>query len=103
MALSFTKRIKLVTMEPSSGPEPGGETEVLFSKAWADIKTMKGSEIQTLGLTGHESTSRFVIRYMKGVKPYMQIRYKGELYDIQSMINDDEQNRTITMIASATA
>lgn len=101
MGLSFTKRIELVTIEEAAGPEAHGSVEVLFSKVWADIKTMKGSEVQTLGLSGHELSSRFIIRYMEGITPDMQIRYKGNLYDIHSIVNDDEQNRTITMIGKA--
>jgi len=106
MALSFTKRIEIVELKPNdgpipSGPEAHGDQEVLFSKAWADIKTMKGSEVQTLGLAAHEVTSRFIIRYKEGIKPYMKIKYKGKTYNIESLTNDDEQNRTITMIASS--
>lgn len=100
MALSFNKRIELVTLKTASGPEVGGPVEVLFSKAWADIKTMQGSEVQSLGISGHELTSRFIIRYMKGITPTMLIKYKGIYYDIKSMTNDNEENRTITMIAS---
>ena len=48
----------------------------------------------------HELTSRFIIRYMKGITPTMLIKYKGIYYDIKSMTNDNEENRTITMIAS---
>ena len=100
MSLSFNKRIELVTLEEAGGPEVSGTVEVLFSKAWADIKTMQGSEVQSLGISGHELTSRFIIRYMKGIKPTMLIKYKGIYYDIKSMTNDNEENRTITMIAS---
>jgi|SRR5699024_2103490 len=102
MALSFTKRIEIIDLVESSGPEANGdEEEVLIAKPWAAIKTMKGSEVQTLGLSGHEMTSRFIIRYKDGIKPSHKIKYKGQTYNIESITNDDEQNRTITMIASA--
>jgi len=62
---------------------------------------MKGTEIQTLGLSAHEITSRFIIRYQSGIEHKHKIKYKGHTYDIESLVNDDEQNRTITIIANA--
>lgn len=96
MALSFNKRIKLITTK--GGFIPGEVTEVVFSKAWADIKTMQGKEIQSMDLTAHEMSTRFIIRYMKGITPDMKIKYKGNLYEIKGMTNDDEKNRTITLV-----
>ncbi|WP_449354397.1 phage head closure protein [Virgibacillus natechei] len=100
MNLHFKHRIEIVEMRENPGPYPG-EQEVLFSKAWADIKTMKGSEYDTAVIAGNVGKSRFIIRYMKGIKASMKIKYNGFTYDIESITNDDENNRTITMIAEA--
>src|SRR5699024_7509416 len=96
----FKNRIEIMEMKPNPGPEPG-ETEVLFSKAWADIRTMKGREYNVAKIAGNEGKSRFIIRYMKGNKASMKIKYKGLLYKIESITNDDENNHTITIIGSA--
>lgn len=99
--LNFRNRISIVELKPSPGPEPGGEEEVIFTKAWADIKTMKGSEYNIASLSGNVGKSRFIIRYMEGIKPYMKINFKGKQYNIISITNDDELNQTITIIGEA--
>lgn len=100
MGLHFKNRIEILEMRSNPGPEPG-ETEVLFSKAWADIKTMKGSEYNNAVMAGNEGKSRFIIRYIKGIRASMKIKYNGLTYDIESITNDDENNRTITIIGNA--
>jgi len=98
----FKNRIEIVEIKPDyNSPYPDATKEVLFSKAWADIRTMKGREYNIAKLAGNEGKSRFIIRYMKGVKAHMKIKYKGLIYDIESITNDDEQNRTITIIGYA--
>lgn len=99
MALSFNKRIELITTK--SGFIPGAVEEVIFSKAWADIKTMQGKEIQSMDFTAHEMSTRFIIRYMEGITPDMKIKYKGNLYEIKGMVNDNEENRTLTLIGTS--
>lgn len=96
----FKNRIEIIEMKPNPAPMPG-ETEVLFSKAWADIRTMKGREYHMAKVAGNEGKSRFIIRYMKGIKAHMKIKHKGLLYKIESITNDDENNHTITIIGSA--
>lgn len=49
------------------GPIPGN-TEAVFSKAWADIKTIKAGEFAEFATVNYEHAIRFIIRYMKGVK-----------------------------------
>ncbi|TYR78450.1 head-tail adaptor protein [Priestia megaterium] len=100
MNLNFKHRIEIMELKSNTGPEPG-ESETLFSKAWADIKTMKGSEYDSAVIAGNVGKSRFIIRYMKGIKSNMKIKYEGLTYDIESITNDDENNRTITIIGNA--
>lgn len=97
---NFKHRIEIVELKPNEGPEPG-ESEGLFSKVWADIRTMKGYEYDSATMAGNVGKSRFIIRYMKGIKPTMKVKHKELTYEIESMTNDDEDNRTITIIAKA--
>lgn len=96
----FKNRIEIVEEKPDPSPEPG-TIEVLFSKAWADIRTMKGREYNEAKLAGNEGKSRFIIRYMQGIEPHMKVKYKGLYYEIESITNDDEQNYTLTIIGNA--
>lgn len=72
---------------------------VEFATVWAAIKTVKGSEYYYAAQTGHENTYRFIVRYRSDLHPSMKIKYKDRSFDIESLLNDDEANKTITIIA----
>lgn len=67
---------------------------------WAMIKTVQGREfIQAAAVQG-ETTTRFVIRYTKGITSDMRILYDGRTFEISAPpINDDEANKTLTIMA----
>lgn len=100
MGLLFKHRIEIVEEQVNPGPYPGTSLQVV-ARPWADIQTMQGKEVQVFKSEGHEITTRFIIRYMKGLNESMKINYKGREYDIESLINDNEDNYTITIIAKA--
>ncbi|WP_031405272.1 phage head closure protein [Geobacillus vulcani] len=66
---------------------------------WAMIKTLQGREYYQAATTQNENTIRFVIRYATGINPDMRIKYKGRMFEILSVINDDERNVTMTIVA----
>lgn len=66
---------------------------------WAMIKTLQGREYYEAAATQNENTVRFVIRYTTGINPDMRIKYKDRAFEILSVINDDELNKTLTIIA----
>ncbi len=85
-----------------------GETENGFPiKDWKDvitvfaaIRTLKGKEFYEAATTQNENTSRFIIRYRKGITPDMRIKMRdGRTFDIVSLINDNEENKTLTIHA----
>lgn len=67
---------------------------------WAMIKTVQGREfIQAAAVQG-ENTTRFVIRYTSGITNDMRILYNGRIFEISAPpINDDEANKTLTIMA----
>jgi SPP1 family predicted phage head-tail adaptor len=67
--------------------------------AWAMIKTLQGREYYEAATTQNENNVRFVIRYTTGINPDMRINYKERTFEILSVINDDELNKTLTIIA----
>lgn len=99
-ALKFDKRISIVKEKVNDGPLPGTTIQTI-ANLWADIKTMKGSEYNNFAIGGNIGVSRFIVRYTTIIKPLMKINYKGNLYSIESITNDDENNRTITIIGKA--
>jgi SPP1 family predicted phage head-tail adaptor len=65
---------------------------------WAMIKTVQGREYFEAASTQNENTVRFVIRYVKGINPHMRILYNDRVFEILSVINDDERNKTLTIL-----
>ncbi|WHY80153.1 phage head closure protein [Neobacillus sp. WH10] len=67
--------------------------------AWAMVKTVQGREFIQAAAVQAESTVRFVIRYTTGINSDMRIIYKGRIFEITvPPINDDELNKTLTII-----
>lgn len=78
---------------------PGRPKWVEFTRAWADIKTLKGYEAQNFITEGHEITIRFIMRYTPDLTPRMRLTHNNKYYDIVSVLNDDELNKTTTIVA----
>lgn len=66
---------------------------------WSDIKTVKGSEVIKAAAEVNTETYRFIVRYVEGLNAKQRILFKGRIYDIQSVLNDDELHNTLTIIA----
>lgn len=71
-----------------------------IKKAWAMIKTLKGSEYLRAAAVRAERIYRFIIHYTPGITNKMIVKYDSRTFDIiEPPINDDEMNRTLTIIA----
>ncbi|EKN68069.1 phage head closure protein [Schinkia azotoformans] len=68
---------------------------------WVMIRTIQGTEYIEASATQNQDTTRFVIRFMKNIEPTMRIVYKNKIYNIISVINDDEADKTLTIIAKS--
>ncbi|MEH7753667.1 phage head closure protein [Bacillus toyonensis] len=69
-------------------------------KAWAMIKTVKGSEYIEASASQSTRIYRFVIPYTTGITELMRIKMKGRIFDIiEPPMNDDEMYQTLTIIA----
>lgn len=72
-----------------------------FKRVWSRMITLKGKEYIAAAATKSENTVRFVVRYTKDIDESMRILYKGRVFEIVAPpINDDEMNRTLTIITS---
>ncbi|MFA2751099.1 phage head closure protein [Bacillus mobilis] len=70
-----------------------------FKKVWCAIKTVQGREYFAAASTQNENTYRFIIRHTNEISPLMKIDFNGRMFEITSVLNDDESNKTITIIA----
>ncbi|CAM5194099.1 head-tail adaptor protein [Lysinibacillus sphaericus] len=103
MKLNFKNRIEILGRVPYENSL--GETSYKFAtiaKAWADIKTLKGEDHAVAISQEHKITYRFIIRYMANVDAFQKLRFKGKEYEIKSVLNDDERNKTLTIVATTT-
>lgn len=91
---------KLVRQQDDLGQD-SGEEWVDVSKHWAMIKTLQGREYYAAAQAQAEKKSRFVIPYEPGITSDMRILYDGRVFDIdEPPINDDEMDKTLTIIVS---
>ena len=90
---------KLTTVKDELGQETEGEWENVTA-TWAMIKTLQGREYFAAASAQSERTSRFIIPYQRGIDSSMRILFDNRVFDIvQPPINDDEMNKTLTIIA----
>ncbi|CUB59434.1 Phage head-tail joining protein [Bacillus subtilis] len=69
-------------------------------RAWAMIKTVKGSEYMEASASQSTRMYRFVIPYTTGITEFMRIKMKERIFDIiEPPMNDDERYQTLTIIA----
>ncbi|MDX1806542.1 MAG: phage head closure protein [Paenisporosarcina sp.] len=97
----FNHRITFQEIVPNSGVNENGfpiDAWQDVKSAWAMIKTLKGSEYFSSSSTQNETESRFVIHYTTGLHPNMRIFYHDRTFNIESIINDDEADKTLTII-----
>ncbi|KGR89042.1 phage head closure protein [Lysinibacillus odysseyi] len=73
---------------------------------WAMTKTLKGSEFIAAAKEQTENTVRFVVRYAKSLDEFIaaekttfEVVHNGITYDVQSAMNDDFINQTVTIVA----
>lgn len=91
---------KFSSVKDDLGQESDGDWQDVAS-AWAMIKTLKGREYFQAAATKTETSSRFIIHYRDGIDSSMRIVYNGRTFDIiEPPINDDEMNKTLTIIAN---
>ncbi|MGE7216589.1 phage head closure protein [Priestia koreensis] len=98
----FNKRIDfLMKNDEGAVNENGFPTEDfgVIKSVWAMIKTVSTREYYQAMSEQNEVTTRFIIRYISGLNEDMQIRYKNQIFNINSIINDNEKNETLTIMA----
>lgn len=81
----------------------GGETLTLFCTAWAEFRPMTGKEVQALGSTFSTLSQKITMRYIRGVKASMVAYFGGRKFVFSSVINVDEANRELQIIATESA
>jgi SPP1 family predicted phage head-tail adaptor len=63
-----------------------------------EVAPMSGRELLAAEAVQSSLTHSVSIRYFAGLKPSMRIKYGDRLFDIQSVIDEDERHRTMTLL-----
>lgn len=74
------------------------QTPSTFATVWAHVEPLAGAELFTAQRTQAEVTTRFLVRYLPGLKPKMRISYAGQNYDILSMRDVDTGHRLVELL-----
>ena len=71
--------------------------EVFVKKIWAFMDAIKGDEKYINDKQMSEVDYKFEIRFLKGLDESCFIKYKGNIFDIKSVINPYEKNERLLL------
>ncbi|MDO7487041.1 phage head closure protein [Peribacillus frigoritolerans] len=97
----FNKRITIQSNNggvDADGYPIQGTTNVV--SVWAMVKPLSAKDYFEAKATQSERTTRFIIRYRTGIEFDMTILYGQRKFEIVSIINDNEENKTLTIIGT---
>jgi len=64
---------------------------------WGEIVPVSGSESLTADAVQSSQVHMVTIRYYPGITTKMRIKYNERIFDIKSVLNENERNRTLTL------
>lgn len=103
MAIRAGKLRHKITIQKRSATtdEYGGESDVWtdFLTVRASVEPLQGREFYASQQMQAETTIRFRIRYAAGITPQMRVSYGGRFFNISSIINPDEANHELHIMA----
>jgi len=91
-------RIDIYLPTKSSGVS-STETLNYFGTFWCAIEPMSGKEFQALGGTTNSLTTKITMRYVNNLTEAHIAIYKGRRFKFQQIINKEELNRELQIIA----
>jgi len=100
IAGKLRKRVELQSNTPVANAVgehvPGWAT---VDTVWAGIMPASGSERFRNDMESAEVSHKIKIRYYAGLTPAMRIKYGTRIFDIQSVINMQERNADMEILA----
>ena len=97
----LNKRIEILTI--GEGYDADGypvEGEVVYKKLWSQVIPISVKDYSEAKATQTENITKFVIRYSKSldITNSMFIKYIDKRFKVESVLNDEEKNITLTII-----
>jgi SPP1 family predicted phage head-tail adaptor len=78
------------------------ESWAALATVWASIDPIAGNEFFAAKQTMAETTHRIRIRYLSGVVPKMRVLFGSRTFDITEIINFQEKNVELQLMATET-
>ena len=75
------------------------ENWAAFASVWASVKPIAGREYFNASGERAEISHEIRIRHGVTVKPKDRAKLDGRIFDIRSVLNENEQNRTLILMA----
>ena len=103
-----TLRRRLVIQSRSTSQDTAGEavaTWTTVATVWADIAPISGRELVTAQAISAEISHQITLRYQAALANTkamagMRAVYGGRNFNIHAVMNEDERNRMLTLLAS---
>lgn len=70
-----------------------------FATVWASIEPLNGKEYFDSQQVNAEENTRFRIRYLQNITTKMRVSWNSRIYDIRSIININEINKEMVLMA----
>lgn len=102
-AATLNKQVSIQSKSMTGKGVDRTETWVEFCTCQASIRPISASERIKSNREEMIVSHRIKIRYRSGITNGMRMVYHGRVFDIASVINIDEKNREIEILATETA
>lgn len=102
MMRSGNLKRKIIIQTYTKTPNDFGEVIkgwIDFKTAYASITPLSAKEFFKAGVQA-EATHKVEMRYLKDIKPKMRVLYGTRVFDIESVINVREENKTLQLICT---
>lgn len=86
-----------ISAKDSFGADTPNWTDV--ATVWASIEPLSGKEFFAAQQINAEINTKIIMRYRTGIKPEMRATFKDRVFDILSVINDNERNISLVLMA----
>lgn len=91
----LNKRVKLQKPVKTQSPVTGGIVDgwADVAELWANVTDLSARDFVAAKAAQNEVTTRITIRWREGVTDRHRILYRGRVYDIQGVLEDDKSGR----------
>jgi len=84
------------TQDALGQPQDSWSTD---STSWASISPLNGRELEYAKATHADTTHKITIRYVAAITPEKRIQHNGRTFNILSVIDVDEMNEKLILMA----